>query len=137
MDLQQIDIIDPQPLQRSIDRVEDRRPRQPALIHVVLRALDLRGPGDVAHAGLFTHGAVALGQDDELLARDGVFLDAPADHFFGDAVGIDVRGVPGVEAAVVGAFEEGEDFFFGVDDPFLPVFVAEGLGRGWGQRLWF
>ncbi len=54
------------------------------------------------NARLLADGAEAFAEDDEFVARDIEFLDRFADQFLADAVGVDVRGVPGVEAAVWG-----------------------------------
>lgn len=58
--------------------------------------------------GLFAHETVAFGQENELVARDRVLFDGGADDAFAFAVRIYVGCVPGVEAAIVGGFEEGE-----------------------------
>lgn len=58
------------------------------------------------------------------MTGDVVFLDGGCDEFFGDAVAIDVGSVPGVQATVVGALEQGVDFRWVRDEPGLPVGVA-------------
>lgn len=65
---------------------------------------------------IFCHAEVAFGEDDYLVARDGVFLEGFADYSFRDAVGVDVCGVPGVNAYVVSVLEEWESCFF-VENP--------------------
>jgi len=65
------------------------------------------------------------------VARDVVLLDDSADHALGFPVAVHVGGVPGVEAAVVGAFEKFVYFGFVVNDPRLPVSVACWTGRNW------
>lgn len=104
MDLQQVDVTCAQALQTRVYGVEDGRPAQTALVDVVFALPDLFGVLDMRDGRFFADNAKAFGQQDQLLARDLVFLDGRADQLFGDAVGVDVGSVPSVEAAVVGAF---------------------------------
>ena len=53
-------------------------------------------------ARLLADGPEAFAEDDEFVARDVEFLNRFADQFLADAVGVDVRSVPGIEAAVWG-----------------------------------
>ena len=117
MDLQHVDI-GSQPLDAPLHRIEDVLPAQPDLIdhRPVVRA----HRRDVDFAVLLGDAEETLAQDDELLARDVVLLDGLADELFAAAVGVDVGRVPGVDADVVGVFEEGERLGF-VEDPGLPV----------------
>jgi hypothetical protein len=66
---------------------------------------------DVQDVRRFADSTEAFGQEDELLAGKIELLDRLAYHFFADTVAIDVGGVPGVKTTVVGAFQEGIDFF--------------------------
>ena len=94
VDLQQVEVRRVEAPQRGLDGGEDGLPREPGLVDVVFALLDLLAVGDGAHVGLLAHDAVAFGQDDELVAGEGVFFDRFADDFFRDAVGVDVGGVP-------------------------------------------
>ena len=82
-----------------------------ALIYVVDGFVDVLEGEDFGGVA-FSDGAAAFGADDEFVAGDVVFFDGFADGFFGDPVRVDVGCVPGVEAAVVGGFEEREGFVF-------------------------
>ena len=64
------------------------------LINVVLA---LVGDGEESRASyilLFAHGAEALGENHNFVARDVVLLDRFADDYFGSTVGVDIRRVP-------------------------------------------
>ena len=53
----------------------------------------------------FTHGNVAFSHYDNFVTRYVIFLESFADDFFGFAVGVDIRCIPGIESYVVGSFE--------------------------------
>jgi hypothetical protein len=103
VDLQQIDIRGLQSLQTGVHRTKNGLSAQPTLIYVVLGVFHL-WVLDVEDGGFLADGAEAFREDDELLAGEVKFLDGFPDHDLGDAVRVHVGGVPGVEAAVVGAF---------------------------------
>lgn len=87
MDLQDIDV-GTQPLDTGVDSVED----------VLAREADAVDPGAVVGArgrdgglvALVVDAEIALGQDDDAVAGDVVFLQRFADDLFGFAVGVDV-----------------------------------------------
>ena len=94
VDLQQVEIWSVEAREGSIDGGEDGLPRQAGLVYIVFALLDLLGIVDGADAGLFADGAVAFGQDEELVTRDVVLFDGFADDELGVAVGVDVGCVP-------------------------------------------
>lgn len=51
---------------------------------------------------------MTLGQDNQLVSRDIVFLNRLADDDLRGAITVNIRCVPGIEASIVGGFEEGE-----------------------------
>lgn len=124
VDLQQVNVVGPQPLQTSIHCVEDGCAAQAALVDVVLGLLHFLAVFDMVDAWLLADRAVALREDYQLVTREVLLFDELADHFFGDAVGVHVGCVPCVQTDVPGALEELEGFLFIVDHPRLPVFVA-------------
>jgi hypothetical protein len=81
VDLEEVDVVGVEPLERRVDGVENRGARQPALVHVVGQVADVRVL-HVVDGGFFAERAVALGQDDELVAREGEFFDRAADELF-------------------------------------------------------
>ena len=94
MDLQQVQVRRVEAGERGLDGGEDGLPREAALVDVVLALPDLLAEVDVPHFGLLADDAVAFGEDDELVARDVVFFDGFADYGLGEAVGVDVGGIP-------------------------------------------
>ena len=53
----------------------------------------------------FTHGNVAFSHYDNFVTRYVIFLESFANDFFGFAVGVDIRCIPGIKSYVVGSFE--------------------------------
>jgi hypothetical protein len=49
---------------------------------------------------------IQLGHDDELVAGDTVFLNRFGYNLLADTVGVDVGGIPSVEALVIGILEQ-------------------------------
>lgn len=117
MDLQHINVR-PQSRNALVHSVQDVFPRQPDLVHH--RPVILRHLVDPRLRTRRVDAEMAFAEDDELLARNGVFPDSGADDLLGAPVGVYVRGVPGVETDFVCMFEEGQGGFF-VQHPFLPV----------------
>ncbi len=67
--------------------------------------------GQAAAVGVFSHGAVDFGGEDDFIAL-GEITECAADDFFAGSVGIDVGGVEEVDACVEGFFYEGSALFF-------------------------
>ena len=124
MNLQQIHIIRPQTLQARIHSIENGPTAQTAVIHIVFALRNLLPIHDTPDVRRLAHVTVAFAEDDELVPGNVELLDRLADDLFAYAVAVDVGGVPGVEAAVVGCFEKLESFVF-FDDPGLPFLVAK------------
>lgn len=78
------------------------------MINVIFTLLQLLWIEDTADPGLFSNRPEALCEDHKFMAGNIVSLNCLPNDLFRDAVGIHVCGVPGVEAAVIGRFEEGE-----------------------------
>jgi len=111
VDLQEIDVWCVEAGEGCIDSSEDGLAREAALVHVVDCLVDVL-QGHHFGAVAFSDGTAAFSADDEFVAGDVVFFDSGADDGFGGAVRVDVGCVPGVEAAVVGGFQEREGFGF-------------------------
>lgn len=108
VDLEQVDVRGVEPAQRRLDLVEDGGARQAKGVLVVLGRFKGGARDKVAGLGLLAHGPVALGENNDLFARDVVLLNGLADNLLGHAVGVDVGRVPGVDATIVGGLEERE-----------------------------
>lgn len=106
MDLEDIDVVGVEALERGVDLVEDGRAREVVLVDVVLGLLERLAVQEVAHVGLLAHAPEALGHDDDLLARDTVLLDGLADNDLAHALRVHVGCVPCVDAAVVRSLEQ-------------------------------
>jgi hypothetical protein len=50
MDLQHVDVVDLQALQRALDLVEDGSPTEPALVDILRQVLEIRAPGGADRA---------------------------------------------------------------------------------------
>ena len=72
VDLEQVDVARLEPAQRRVDGIEDRGARETVLVDVVTGASEL---GRHARPGRLADGEEALGQDNDLLARDIVLQD--------------------------------------------------------------
>lgn len=124
VDLKEVNVVRAESFETGFDGVEDCGAAEAALVDVVFALLDRVGKLDVHHSGLFADGSKALRQYNKFLARDLVLFDGVADHLFRNAVGVDVGGVPGVEATIVSSFEEFVDLLRVINHPWLPVLVA-------------
>jgi hypothetical protein len=96
-------------------------------INIILRLRNLLPIHNAPDPRLLTNIPVAFTQNHDFIPRNLVLLDRFADDLLADTVAVHVRRVPGVEAAVVSGFQQGEGFLF-VDDPGLPGWVAETHG---------
>ena len=76
------------------------------LVDIILALSHFSRIEEPPYIGLLSHSTMALGQDDEFVAGNAVFLDRLPDDLFADSVRVDVCCVPCVEASVVGGFEE-------------------------------
>ena len=72
------------------------------LVLVVLGRFELVFLEEEAAFGVFGDTKVAFGEDDDLLPRDVVLLYGLPDNLFAHSVAVCVRGVPRVQALVVG-----------------------------------
>jgi hypothetical protein len=90
VNLQKVDVFQVEAFEGCIDGVEDCLTRQTAVVCVVLELGELFGIVDAAQPRIFTHIAVALCEDDELLAREVVLLDRFADDLFRYTIRVDV-----------------------------------------------
>ena len=124
MNLQEIDVRGTQPLQTPVDRADNCRSTQATLVNVVLGFVHRLAILHVNNVGFLADGSIAFGHDDKLAAWNVMFLDCLADELFGDTIGVDIGGIPSVKPAVVGALEQFVHFFFIVDYPGCPAFVA-------------
>ena len=75
------------------------------VVDIVFAFREVGGDRGAPDLRRFTHGSVAFSHDDDFVARDIIFLESFADDFFGFAVGVDVRCIPGIEPHVIGSFE--------------------------------
>ena len=75
------------------------------LIDVVFAFGEVGGDRSGPDLRRFAHGSVAFSHDDNFVTRYVVFLESFADDFFGFAVGVDIRCIPGIESYVVGSFK--------------------------------
>jgi hypothetical protein len=112
---------------------EKRKRKLTTPIDIILRLGDILPVHDAPNARLLAHIPIAFAQDHNLVPRDLVLLDRFPDDLFAHTITVHVRGIPGVEAAVVSRFEEREGFLF-VDDPRLPLWAAEAHGAEDGVR---
>lgn len=87
MDLKHIDIRS-QTLNTSVDSVEDVLARETDAVHKV--AVVLARGRDGGKLALVVDAEEALGEDNDAIAGDGVFLEGFAEDLLGDAVGVDV-----------------------------------------------
>ena len=90
VDLQEIDVVHLQALERSVDGVEDGRARKPALVGVVFELRHLGRVEDGSDLGLLAYVAVAFAEDGQLVPGQVVLFDGFGDELFGFAVGVDV-----------------------------------------------
>lgn len=121
------------------------------VVDVVFAFRDVGGERGTPDLRRFTHGSEAFSQYDDFVARYVVFLESFADDFFGFAVGVDIRCVPGIDPHVIGSFEKWkclhsvsigdtigftEELFYLVfaDNPRLPLVIAEGHSTQYGHR---
>lgn len=112
------------------------------LIDVVFAFGEVGGDRSRPDLRRFAHGSVAFSHDDNFLARYAVFLESFADDFFGFAVGVDIRCIPGIEPHVIGSFEnwkclnslsiryvigfsEGLSYLVFSDNPRLPLLITK------------
>lgn len=107
VDLEEVDVVRPQPFQGRIDGVEDALTRKASLIDIINSLVDILQSEHVRLIALACR-ATALSADDKLMAWDLVLFDCFAYDTFGVTVAVDVRCIPGVQAAVVGCFEKWE-----------------------------
>ena len=76
------------------------------MVDIVFAFREVGGDRGAPDLRRFTHGSVAFSHDDDFVARDIIFLESFADDFFGFAVGVDVRCIPGVDPHVIGGFQD-------------------------------
>jgi len=96
-----------------------------ATIDVVLRICHLVAIHDSSDAGLLANITEALTQNHDFVAWDGVLLDGLANDLLADTVAVHVRGVPGVQPAVVSCLQDWQRLLL-VQDPRLPRLITEG-----------
>ena len=65
-----------------------------ALVDVVSALCHLSGIGTGPNLGLLADGGKALGEDDELVAWDAVFLDSLGNNLLRLAIRVDIGGIP-------------------------------------------
>lgn len=82
MNLQKVDVVEVETLQRRIDGVEDGLSRQPALVRVVLELRHFFWIENSANRWILSDVAVAFGEDDQLFTWEVVFFDCLSDDFF-------------------------------------------------------
>ena len=95
-----------QPLNTAVNSIKNMLATQADLIDPV--AVILGDGSDAGVAAVLGDAEVAFTEDDDFAAGDFVLLECFGDDAFAVAVGVDVRGVPGVQADVVGVLEQGE-----------------------------
>ncbi len=112
MDLVEIDVVELQPLQALVDRMQDVGTRQP----------DLVGPG--------AHLAAHLGRNHDGIARHSQCLQRLAGQALGASGVIDVRGIQKIHAAVDGRAHDAIDRFLAEAADGCPhaLGIAEGHG---------
>jgi hypothetical protein len=77
------------------------------IINIIFTSLNLLRPHHTPNIHLLSHGTKTLRQHLNLISRDIIFLNRLSDQNLTCTVGIDIGGIPGVEAKIVGCFEEG------------------------------
>ena len=82
MDLEEVDVLEIEALERRVDSIEDGLARQASLVRVVLELGQLFRVQDASEAWVFADDAEAFREDDELVAGEVVFLDGFADDLF-------------------------------------------------------
>lgn len=95
MDLEKIDVICIEAFERRIDRGEDTLAGETSLVDIVHRLVDVL-ESHYLSAVTFADSTAALGADDQLMARDVVFLDCLCDDLLRLTVAVDIGCVPGV-----------------------------------------
>ena len=75
------------------------------VVDIVFALREVGGDGIGPNIRRFTHGRTAFSHDDDFVARYVVFPESFADDFFGFAVRVDIRCIPGIETHVIGSFE--------------------------------
>ena len=93
MDLIEIDVIHPEPLQAMVDRGHDRLARKSAGVRFFAPCVE------------------ALGRDDQLIAFPHL-PQKPADDLFARALGVSVGGVEKINSELERARDEGAALFF-------------------------
>lgn len=93
MYLKEIDVWRVDTAKGGFDGVEDALAGEAALVHVIDGLIDVL-EGQRFRVVAFPDGSTAFGKEDELMARDVVFLDGFADNFFRGAVAVNICRVP-------------------------------------------
>jgi hypothetical protein len=76
------------------------------LVHIILRRSNLLWVENSPNVWFLANRSKALGKNNKLVARDVVFLDRLANDCLADSIGIDIRGIPGIQASIVCSLEE-------------------------------
>jgi hypothetical protein len=90
MDLQKIDVVGIETLERSIDLIEDGLAWKTTLVCVVSKLWKLLAILNSPKAWVLARVTVALCEDDELVTRKLVLLDRFANDLFRDAIGVNI-----------------------------------------------